>query len=312
MSRFVTVTLNPALDVSTAVDRISPAHKLRCDDPVVHPGGGGINVARVLRRFGADVLALYPTGGPTGERLSQLVVAEGVPGLYLPIAGDTRESFTVRERSTGQELRFVLPGPRLVPSEWEAALQRLRELPTPPRYLVASGSLPPGVPDDFYARLACLARERGSLLALDSSGPPLAAALEEGVWLVKPSLRELGELAGRPLDTAADRRAAAQDLVTRGRAQAVALSLGEQGALLATRDGTWFAPALAVPVLSTIGAGDSFLAGLLWAHDKGNDWPQALASAMACGAAALSAPGTALSHPQDVDRLRRQVLVQPG
>lgn len=312
MSRFVTVTLNPALDLSTAVDRISPAHKLRCDDPAVHPGGGGINVARVLRRFGADVRALYPTGGPTGERLSQLVVTEGVQGLYLPIAGDTRESFTVRERATGQELRFVLPGPRLFPAEWEAALQRLRELPMPPRYLVASGSLPPGVPQDFYARLAHLARERGSHLVLDSSGPPLAAALEEGVWLVKPSLRELGELTGLPLDTPAAQREAAQELITRGRAHAVALSLGEQGALLATPQGTWRAPAVAVPVLSTIGAGDSFLAGLLWAHDTGADWLEALRTAMACGAAALSAPGTALSHPGDVERLRPRVLVQPA
>lgn len=312
MTRFVTVTLNPALDLSTAVERISPSHKLRCDEPVVHPGGGGINVARVLRRLGADVLALYPTGGPTGERLSQRVVAEGVPGLYLPISGETRESFTVRERATGQELRFVLPGPTLLAAEWEAALQRLRELPTPPAWLVASGSLPPGVPQDFYARLARLARERGSRFVLDSSGPPLAAALEEGVWLVKPSLRELGELTGQALDTPDARRTAAQDLITRGRAQAVALSLGAQGALLATTAGTWTAPALQVPVLSTIGAGDSFLAGLLWAYDAGQDWPEALRTAMAAGAAALSAPGTALSQPAQIERLRQQVRVQPA
>ncbi len=309
MARFLTLTLNPALDVFTAVDRIAPSHKLRCDAPVVHPGGGGINVARVLPRFGADVVALYPTGGPTGERLSQLVVAEGVKSLYLPIAGETRESFTVRARDSGEELRFVLPGPQLQPAEWEAALQRLRELPQAPRYLVASGSLPPGVPVVFYARLARLARERGSLLVLDSSGPPLAAALEEGVWLVKPSLRELGDLTGRSLDTHQARREAAQDLVTRGRAQAVALSLGDQGALLATPAGTWLAPALAVPVLSTIGAGDSFLAGLLWAHDTQADWAQALRTAMAAGAAALSAPGTALCRPADVERLRPQVEV---
>ncbi len=318
MARFVTLTLNPALDLSTSVERIEPSHKLRCDDPVIHPGGGGINVARVLRRLGSDVLAVYPAGGPTGERLSRLVVAEGVNSLYLPIAGETRESFTVRERATGQELRFVLPGPRLQAGEWEAALQRLRELPQAPGYLVASGSLPPGVPDDFYARLARLARERGSRFVLDSSGAPLAAALEEGVWLVKPSQRELGELTGRDLATPESRREAAQDLVRRGRAQAVALSLGAQGALLATNGGAWQAPALDVPVVSTIGAGDSFLAGLLWALDVPSasgtptDWPHALQAALAAGAAALGAPGTALSRPEDVRHLQAQVRVQPA
>lgn len=312
MSRFVTLTLNPALDVSTAIDRITPSHKLRCDAPAVHPGGGGINVARVLHRFGADVRAVYPTGGPTGERLSQLIMAEGVPGLCVPIAGETRESFSVHERATGQELRFVLPGPQMVEAEWQRVLDRLQEMAQVPRYLIASGSLPPGVPDDFYARLAAWARSRGIRMVLDSSGPPLAAALDEGVWLVKPSQRELSELTGRALEAPDARREAAAALVHRGKAQAVALSLGGQGALLVTPQGAWHAPALSVPVRSTIGAGDSFLAALLWAYDSHADWAHALRTASAAGAAALSAAGTALCNPKDVDRLLGLATVEPA
>lgn len=311
MPAFVTVTLNPALDLSTAVAHVVDAHKLRCEAPVVHPGGGGVNVARVLHRLGADVLALCTAGGPTGERLSRLLAGEGVAGLYLPIGGDTRESFSVRETSTGREYRFVLPGPTLTGLEWQNCLDRLRALPGHVRYLVASGSLPPGVPTDFYARLARLARDVGARLVLDTSGPALAEALAEGVWLVKPSLRELSELSGEALTSPQARLAAARSLVASGGAQWVALSLGPEGAQLVSARHALYAAALEVPVRSTIGAGDSFLAGLLSALDRHEDnGALALARGMAAAAAALSSPGTALCQSAAVDRLVAQVQVK--
>lgn len=310
MAAIVTVTLNPALDISTTVERLEDAHKLRCEAPVVHPGGGGVNVARVLHRLGADVLAVYTVGGATGERLSRLVVAEGVPSLYLPIAGETRESFSVRETSTGREYRFVLPGPTLTDAEWQACLERVSALPGPPTCLVASGGLPPGVPADFYARLAREARGRGMRLALDTAGAPLAEALREGVWVVKPSLRELGELVGRPLSTPQARRQAALAIVDSGQAEAVALSLGPEGALLATAEGVLQARALDVPVLGTVGAGDSFFAGLVWARAQGLGWPEALRTAVAAGSAALGEPGTALARREAIERLRPLVTVE--
>jgi 6-phosphofructokinase 2 len=307
-SHFLTLTPNPALDLSTAVERIEASHKMRCDAPQVHAGGGGINVARVLHRLGASVRAMFPAGGPTGERLCKSLAQEGVSTDCLPIAGETRESFTVRESSTGRELRFVLPGPAWSEDEWQSCLERLRQGPAP-AWLVASGSLPPGAPADFYARAARIAQEMGSRFVLDSSGPALQSALEAGVFLVKPSLRELREFTGTALDSPDAQRAAAASLVSGGHAQMVALSLGGDGALLVTRQGSWRASALQVPVVSTVGAGDSFLAGLVWALDREPDPAKAFGTAMAAGAAALLAPGTALCQPEDVHRLRAQVQV---
>lgn len=309
MTLFTTLTMNPALDLSTAVDRIVDAHKMRCEAPQVHAGGGGINVARVLVRLGETVRALFPIGGPTGDRLMRLLAADGVTLEGVPIAGDTRESFTVRELTTGRELRFVLPGPTLSEAEWQACLARLGAQPAG-QWWVASGSLPPGVPTDFFARVARLARACGCRLVLDTSGEPLRAALDEGVYLVKPSLREMTELTGAPLDTLAQQRDAARALVTRGSAEVVALSLGAQGALLATADVGLLANAPQVPVVSTVGAGDSFLAGLVAALSRQPEAAQAFRTAVAAGAAALLAPGTALCQPQDIERLRVQVTVR--
>lgn len=309
MPRFVTFTPNPALDVSTSVERLVDAHKMRCDTPLMHPGGGGINVARVLHRLGHEVLAVYPAGGPNGERLHGLLQKEGVPDLTLPLAQETRESFTVHERASGREFRFVLPGPTLHPTEWASCLNGLRRLSPPPAWLISSGSLPPGVGVDGHAQVAGLARQIGARMVVDSSGPALAAALQEGVWLVKPSLRELAELTGKALTTQDMQREAAHQLIAQGRAQMVALSLGDQGAMLVTATQCLRAAALPVPVLGSVGAGDSFLAALLGALDTHTDLAEALRSAMAAGAAAVLAPGTALCQQEDVDRLRRQVQV---
>ncbi|HWI81122.1 1-phosphofructokinase family hexose kinase [Ramlibacter sp.] len=309
MSRMLTVTLNPALDLFTATERVLDTHKLRCDAPQRHPGGGGINVARVVHRLGGDCAALYPAGGPTGRTLRGLLDQEQVSSHCIAIAGDTRESFTVHERASGRDWRFLLPGPALAAAEWQACWDAIVRLAAPAQWIVASGSLPPGVPADFHARLARHARERGLRLVVDTSGAALAGALAEGVYLVKPSLRELREFTGQPLATPADQLAAARALVQGGQAHLVALSLGAEGALLVTPELALQAGGVAVPVASTIGAGDSLLAGLLWALDSGVALPDALAHGIAAGAASLLAPGTALCRPADVRRLRQQVRV---
>ena len=311
MLDILTVTMNPALDVSTSTEKVMDTHKLRCTAAILHPGGGGINVARVLHRLGGDCLALFPAGGANGQRLRQLIDQEQVRSYSIPIAGETRESFSVHEQSSGRDFRFLLPGPELAPSEWQACLRHVADLQAPPAYLVASGSLPPGLPADFHARLARLAKEHGSRLVLDSSGPPLAAALAEGVYLVKPSLRELRELTGHPLDTEQDWHAAALQIIRAGQAQVVALSLGEDGALLVTADRALRARSLPVKVASSIGAGDSFVGGLLWALNRQESLEQAFRYGMAAGAAALLAAGTALCQAADVERLHWEVAIHP-
>lgn len=313
MPDFLTITPNPALDLATTTARVEPTHKLRCGSLQRYPGGGGINVARVLHRLGHAVQAWHLSGGLAGAQLAERLAAEGVPERCLPIAGETRENLSVVEQGTGQEYRFVMPGPHLATAEWQACLDTVAQQSSPARWIVASGSLPPGVPDDFYARLARIARQQGSRMVLDSSGPALAAALEEGVYLVKPSLREMRELTGLPLANAPQWQAAVQNLVHQHKAQVVALSVGAQGAVLATSGGVWQAPALPVQATTgTTGAGDCFLAVLLSALEQGESAPTALRWGLAGGAAALLAPGTSLASALDVRRLLERHGQAPG
>lgn len=307
----ITVTLNPALDLSTSTPSVVPAHKLRCAEPLRHPGGGGINVARVLHRLGEPVLALYLAGGLMGEQLAQLLAAEGVPTHAIPIAGETRASFAVVESGSGREFRFVMPGPTLTEAEWQGACSTLAAHAPVGGWVVLSGSLPPGAPADAYVRMARIAQQAGSRVALDSSGPALTQALlAGGIDLVKPSLRELGELLGLPLDDEDQWLRACRELVQRGQTRRVALSLGSQGALLVDAQGAWRADALSIDVASTTGAGDSFLAALCAADLQGLGSADALRLAVAAGSAALLQPGTALCTAADMGRLVPQVRVR--
>jgi len=302
MPSILTLTMNPALDVATATETIVPAHKLRCDEPRYDPGGGGINVARAVHRLGGDALALFPAGGSAGEMLCRLIGDEGVPYHAVAIDGVTRESIAVVERRSGQQYRFLLPGPTLGPPEQARCLDALRAQLGGARYLVASGSLPPGCATDFYAGIGDLARQFGKRFVLDTSGPALAAA-GNGIFLIKPSLRELEELSGGAIRSERDREQAVRAVVEQGRAEIVVLSLGAEGALCATREGVWRFPAIDVPALSSVGAGDSMLAGIVLSLERGWQLSDAVRFGMAAGAAALLRPGTELCERADVERL---------
>jgi 6-phosphofructokinase 2 len=306
----LTLTLNPALDIASSIDRLVPDHKLRCEAPRMDAGGGGVNVARVASRLGARALALCAVGGPTGGEFQRLLQAEGVAGAYVPIAGSTRESFTVLETSSGREYRFVLPGPQWPQAQWQQWLERCVDLAASARFVVASGSLPPGVPDDAYAQLARRLGP-GARLVLDASGPALEAALQAGVHGIKPSLRELQQLTGRPLSSAPEQLDACRRIVEAGSAAWVALSLGAEGALLVTAQGAWRAPGVAVKAVTTIGAGDAFVAGLLVALARGAAPDAALRSAMAASSVAVQSRGTAQCDPQAFTAMLDRVVVEP-
>ena len=293
------LTMNPSVDLATETPRVLPTHKLRCTGAVHDAGGGGINVARVIIRLGGQCASLCPAGGPSGHWLEVRMAQDGLHNTTIPIAEETRVSFCVHEGETGEEFRFVMPGPKLATAEWQACLDHLKELAVFPDYLVASGSLPPGVPEDFYAHLARLCRERGARLVIDASGPPLVAALAEGVFLWKPNLKELSEWAGQPLTQADQWLAAARRCVDQGLASVVALSLGHLGAVLVTRDGAWNAPPLPIEVASAVGAGDSFVGGMVWALQDGQSLQDAFAWGVAAGSAALLSVSTGLSRRED-------------
>ncbi|MCA1788727.1 MAG: 1-phosphofructokinase family hexose kinase, partial [Thioalkalivibrio sp.] len=239
MPPIVTLTMNPALDLSTSVDKVVSKHKLRCSGARFDPGGGGVNVARVIQRLGGQARVLYAVGGPLGEVYQGLLGAELDDATPISIEGNTRQSLNVSETSTGEEYRFVLEGPKWREEEWRGALEKVEEHLSEGGYAVVSGSLPDGVPDDFPAQVARLAREAGARCVVDAAGPALEGALQEGVFLIKPNLRELTDLTEAGLDTRDEQEGALRGIIENGGSEVVALSLGADGALFASADGAF-------------------------------------------------------------------------
>jgi 6-phosphofructokinase 2 len=303
MSTIVTLTINPTIDTNATVDHVIPERKLRCQPPRHEPGGGGINVSRAIRKLGGDSVAVYPVGGPTGHLLQHLLEQEGLTLRAVPIGDWTRENFVILEEATGQQFHFVMPGPTLQEAEWQQCLNLLSTFSPVPAYIVASGSLPPGVPTDFYARVARIGRKCGARVIVDTSGDAFRAAVYEGVYLLKPNQYELSDLANCDLTDEAQQEAAAVELVHRGHGEAVVLSLGAAGVLLVTAAGCERLRAPTVPVVSKIGAGDSTVAGIVLSLARGMALRDAVLFGIATGAAAVMTPGTELCRREDVERL---------
>jgi 6-phosphofructokinase 2 len=287
--------------VSSECDIVRPIHKIRTANETYEPGGGGVNVARVIAELGGDVEVLCLAGGITGALLDQLLGEIPIRRRIVPISGNTRISLTVFERKTGDEFRFVPNGPKLSPGEVEAALAAVRAATFD--YLVASGSIPLGAPTDILARFAEIAAEKRARFVLDSSGAGLGVTLEKTpVYLVKPSLSELESLMGRRLDEESAKDAAV-DLVRRGRAEIVAVTMGAAGALLATKEGVARLWSPKVEARSAVGAGDSFVGAMTLALSQGKPIDDAVLFGIAAGAAAALTPVAKLCAREDVQRL---------
>lgn len=307
LATILTVTLSPTLDISTAADEIVHTRKIRCDAAEVQAGGGGVNVARVARRLGADVSAIVTAGGANGERLLTLLVQEGLAPVSVPVEGETRESFTVTERRSGQQYRFVLPGQALSAREIEGVLGALADTSPAPRFVVLSGSLPSGPLADLPARIADAATAAGAGFIVD--GPADVLAATRGADLVKPNALELGDLVGTSLATREEIVRAARSVIERGISAAVLVSLGEDGAVLVTADEAFAYRVPQVQLVSAVGAGDSMVGALTAALAQGATLVDAAAMGAAAGAAAILTPGTQLCHREDVLRLLGQITV---
>lgn len=304
MTRIATLTLNPAMDLAVRTPRVVATEKLRCSAPRHDPGGGGINVARVVSTLGGDALAVYPAGGPFGEMLRRALDAIGLAHLPVAISGDTRESFTVDEQASGLQYRFVLPGPRLSEQERLGCLAALRGLHPAPAYLVVSGSFTPGIEPSFFDELLALAGQVGARLVVDLSGEPLAyAARRGGAYLIKPSLSELASLIGRMPESEREQEGALRELIAAGAAEVIVLSLGAAGALYASGDRLERIAAPSVPMVSAVGAGDSMLGAVVLALAQGRELGDAVRYGVAAGAATVMRPGTQLCLREDVERL---------
>lgn len=306
MRPVVTLTLNPAVDMSTSTQYVVGDRKLRCDTRVVEPGGGGINVARVLHGLGVDTLAWWTRGGDVGERLGHLLDDAGVPHRPIAIAGETREHLTVLERASNRQFRFNLPGPALSPSELEACVEVVRGLDPETPFLVLSGSLPEGAPVDTYARLAEAAPERCKVV-LDTSGAALEAGATARVFMVKPNVNELSALAGTVVEDEEQIRDVARSLLRRGGVEVVVTSLGAGGATATTLDEHWHVHAPTVRFRSAVGAGDSMVGGMVAALARGASLREAIRTGVAAGAGTVTRPGTQLCTRDDVERLLAQM-----
>lgn len=302
----LTVTLNPALDVSTSVAELKPLQKLRCAAERLDPGGGGVNVSRAIRELGGESVAFVALGGHTGAQLGALLDRAGLDIETWPLIGETRISFTVMEAATCLPYRFVLPGPVVSPAEADAILKRLaRHIDRYPGYVVASGSLPVGVPDDFYARLVRIAGDAGARCIVDTHGTPLRAAAEARPYLIRLNHLEAQELVGGNADIAA--HTLAQQLVERGLTEAAIVTLGERGAILATSSRQVEISPPRVEVKSGVGAGDSFVAALVFGLANGWGVEDATRYGVAAAAAAVTTEATELCKRETVNDFYAQI-----
>lgn len=303
MNKIVTLTLNPAIDISTTVDHVVAERKLYCQTPLIEPGGGAVNVSRAIKKLGGESLLLYPAGGYTGELLKDLLSKEGINHRPFSIGGTIRESFVVLEKSSGQQYRFGMPGPLWRKEEWELCLKELSQVAMHAKFLVISGSLPPGVPSNFCASAARVGKEAGARVIIDVSGEALRLALEEGVFLVKPNYREFRELVGEGIIEEPVIKEQALKFVRGGNCEIMVISLGAAGALMVSAETVEHIRPPTVPIVSKVGAGDSMVAGIVLSLARGQSYKDSIIFGVAAGAAAVMTPGTELCRRVDTERL---------
>ena len=300
-STIVTITLNPSIDKSTTVNRLIPEQKMQCESPRFDAGGGGINVSKAIKRLGGNSLAIFSSGGASGELLQQLLKSEAVDFEAIETQQPIRENFMVTETTTNAQYRFGMSGPVLLESEKQQFLDRIQILK--PHYVVASGSLPPKTEANFYEKVAVICKKINAKLILDTSGEPLRSACDEGVFLLKPSIVELCALMGVEHLEMDDVDDAAKTLIGKRKCEKVVVSLGPNGALLVTDKLAKYIPAPTIQKKSTVGAGDSMVAGMTWAMAQGKNDVEMVCWGVACGSAATMNEGTQLFQKADAVRL---------
>lgn len=301
--KILTITLNPTVDKSSTVDSIKPEKKLRCSQPVYEPGGGGINVSRGLERLGIPSITFFTSGGRTGELLEKLLQKENINAIAHKVSGETRENFTVIDTSNNEQYRFGMPGDDISSSECNAIHDAILSISPFPEIVVISGSLPEGMDTKYLSQLIKELKKKQAKIIIDTSGDALKEALKEGVYMVKPNLGELSRLSGKEeLDNESADEAARQ-LINDGKAEIVAVSMGPQGAYLITKEEAIHINAPSVKKLSTVGAGDSMVAGMVSIIAKGGSLTDMACMGVACGSAATMSKGTGLFTKENAEKL---------
>ena len=302
MSSIITITFSPCIDKSTSVHSLIPGKKLRCTPPKLEPGGGGINVARAIKKLEGESVAIFPSGGYTGKYFNHLLEKENIPAVIIETKNETRENIIVLDESSNQQYRFCMPGTELSENEWQRCLKAVEEMKDV-EFIVASGSLPPGIPLNIYARLAVIAKNKKAKLIVDTSGEALKYAANEGVYMLKPNLGELSSLMELERIDVEKIEEEAKQSIEKGHCEVLIVSMGEEGAILVTKSETHRVIPPLVKRKSVVGAGDSMVAGIVLALSQNKNFKEILEFGVACGTAATMNPGTELCRKEDVEKL---------
>ena len=308
MKHIVTITLNPAIDKSSSISELVPEKKLKCQTPKFEPGGGGINVSRVLQRLNNKSKAIYFEGGFSGKFFSQLIHDENIETIPIEIKSNTRENFIVFDQKTNLQYRFGMPGPEVNKNETDqliTVLERIEEID----FLVLSGSMPSNFDENVVSQIALICKNKNAKFIIDTSGPALKNHLKENVFLIKPNKNELATLAGLDSISIDEVSTISKNIIASEKCEAICVSLGAKGAMLITKNSVNIITPPKVNTISTVGAGDSMLAGIVHKLSIGEDLQNAVKFGVSCGTAATLNPGTELCHLSDVEKILQQVII---
>jgi len=304
-----TLTLNPALDRTLLVENLKFEDANRVKKELRYAGGKGIDVSRVINELGGDSIALGFVGGYDGMELEGRLINEGINCDFVEIAEETRINVFIENKSGGKRTSLHAKGPKVSPSELATLYNKIKKLVSPASWFIISGSLPSGLSNNIYAQFIHLMKNSGAKVFLDSDGLPLKKGIKAIPFAIKPNLFELERLAGKNIKDEKQMILFGKRLNDKGITY-VFISMGEKGMLLISKDEVLKATPPKVKVQSTIGAGDSSVAGFVYAYEKKMSIPDCLRMAVACGTATVLTPGTALCKTEDVTRIIRKCKVK--
>ncbi len=307
LKSIITVTLNPSVDQSCTTSVVKDERKLKCSSPQYDPGGGGLNVSRVIKRLGGQTKAFYPAGGCMGDLLETLLDREGLDHVRVHIQGSTRLNFHVIEESTDRQFRFNMPGVAMEDGELKDLLRDLKEFIPNPDYIIASGSLPPKMDTSCLRKIADIAGELNAKLIVDSSGEALRKALGKNLYLIKPNLREFSELIGKQIKNQDQIISEAKKIIDQHQVSVVVVSMGQAGTIFVDSKQSGHIQTPFVPINSRIGAGDSMLAALTLHLSEDESLEDAVIFGVSAGTAAVMTPGTELCRKEDVEKLYEKI-----
>jgi 6-phosphofructokinase 2 len=304
-----TVTLNPSLDKIVTVEELVMDEANRWTSLRRDPGGKGINVSRVIHELGGKTVAYGFIGGIDGETLKHLLQQQGVPFDFTPINGEIRSNFIITDLGTCHQTRIDAPGPHIMRHELQKLVQKVKHISPKPDFLVFAGSVPPAVPADIYRQLIEAAKNNGIKTVLDSDNKWLKEGIKAKPNVIKPNVHEAEELLDKHLRSETAIVKALKLLIDRGIEVAV-ISRGKEGLIAANGEKVIKAIPPQVDVRSTVGAGDSTIAGLVLKLNEGLGIDEYCRWAVAAGTAAALTPGTELCRREDVERLLSKVKIK--